>query len=196
MGAKKPIHGPHEVDGDETGEELFKLPFDLWVFGEIYKVINIQSNCEWSGGDVCGRIVGVVDGACEHARIRDVGFEADAGEDRRNLVVPVSGTVAKAVQSFLEEPIFAFASVGVSNGGFHNSDFVVGENALTKCIFEVTLLEGATFLHGKTDHQPHGVGTEDRGVLFRLGPNTILMIAKDHYTGFGAERVDHLVILV
>ena len=57
---------------DETGEELFELPFDLWVFREIYKVINIQSNGEWSGGDVCGGIVGVVDGACEHARIRGV----------------------------------------------------------------------------------------------------------------------------
>ena len=30
------------------------------------------------------------------------GFEADAGEDQRNLVVPVSGTAAEAVQSFLE----------------------------------------------------------------------------------------------
>jgi hypothetical protein len=144
MGAQKPIHGPHEFDGDETGEELFEFPFDLWVFREIYKVINIQSNSEWCGGDVRGGIVGVLDGSCEQARIRGFGFEADAGEDRRNLVVPVSGTTAEAVQSFLEEPIFVFASVGVSNGGFHDSDFVVGENALTKCIFAVTLLEGAT----------------------------------------------------
>jgi hypothetical protein len=107
----------------------------------------------------------------------------------------VSGTTAEAVQSFLEEPIFVFASVGVSNGGFHNSDFVVGENALTKCIFAVTLLEGATHLYGKTDHQPHGVGAKDGGVLFWLGPNAIFMIAKDHDAGFGAERVEHLVFL-
>ena len=101
------------------------------------------------------------------------GFEADAGEDQRNLVVPVSGTVAEAVQSFLEEPIFVFASAGVSNGGFHDSDFIVGENALTKCIFAVTLLEGVMFLLGKTDHQPHGVGAEDGGILFWLGPNAL-----------------------
>jgi hypothetical protein len=69
MGAQKPIHGPHEFNGDETGEELFELPLDLWVFREIYKVIDIQSNGEWCGGDVRGRIVGVVDGACEQARI-------------------------------------------------------------------------------------------------------------------------------
>ncbi len=168
MGAQIPIHGPHEFDGDETGEELFELPFDLWVFREIYKVINIQSNGEWCGGDVRGGIIGVIDGACEQARIRGVGFEADAGEDQCNFVVPVSGTTAEAVQSFLEEPIFVFASAGVTNRGFHDSDFVVGEIALTKCIFAVTLLEGATRLYGKTDHQPHGVGAEDGGVLSGL----------------------------
>jgi hypothetical protein len=113
MGAQKPIHGPHEVDSDETGEELFKLPFDLWVFREIYKVINIQSNGEWSGGDVCDRIVGVVGGACEHARIRDVGFEADAGEDQRNLVVPVSGTAV-----FLRSQYLSLPASGSPMGGF------------------------------------------------------------------------------
>ena len=195
MGAQKPIHGPHEVNGDETGEELFEPPFDLWVYREIYKVINVQANGEWSGRGVCGGIDGVPDGACEHARIRGVGFEANAGEDQPNLVVPVSGTAAEAMQSFLEEPVFVFASAGVSNGGFRDSGFVVRENALTKCIFAVTLLEGVAFLHGKTDHQPHGVGAEDRGVLFWLGPNAIFMIAKDHDARFGTEMVEHLVIL-
>ena len=141
---------------------MFELPFDRWVFREIYKVISIQSNGEWSGWDVCDGIVGAVGGVCEHARIQGIGFEADAGKDRRNLVIPVSGTAAdEAVQSFLEEPIFVFASIGVSNGGFHTSDFVVGKNALTKRIFAVTLFEGVAFLHRKTDHQPHGVGAED-----------------------------------
>jgi hypothetical protein len=135
MGAQKPIHGPHEVDGDETGEELFEPPFDLRVYKKIYKVINVQANGEGSRRAVRGGIVGVADGACEHARIRGVGFEADAGEDQPNLVVPVSGTAAEAVQSFLKEPIFVFASVRVTNGEFHNSGFVVKENALTKCIF-------------------------------------------------------------
>jgi hypothetical protein len=197
MGAQKPIHGPHKdkVDSDETGEELFEPPFDLGVYRKIYKVINVQANGEWSGRDVCGGIVGVADGACEHARIRGIGFEADAGEDWLNLVVPVLGTAVEAVQSFLKEPIFIFASVGVSNGWFHDSGFVVGKNALTKCIFAVTLLVGAALLHGKTDHQPHGVGSEDGGILFWLGPNVIFIIAKDHDARFGAERVEYLVFL-
>ncbi len=152
IGAQKPIHGPHEVDGDETGEEFFRPPFDLGVCRKIYKVVNVQANGEWSGRDVCGGIVGIADGACEHARIRGIGFEADAGEDRPNLVVPVSGTAAEAVQSYLKEPIFVFASVEVSNGWFHASGFIVGESALTKCIFAVTLLEGEALLHGKTDN--------------------------------------------
>jgi hypothetical protein len=118
MGAQKPIHAPHEVDSNETGEELFERPFDLWVFREIYKVINVQSNSEWSRGDVCGGIVGVVDGACERARIRGIRFEADAGKDRRNVVVPVSGSAEEAVQSFLKEPIFVFAGVGSPMGDF------------------------------------------------------------------------------
>ncbi len=66
---------------------------------------------------------------------------------------------------------------------------------MIKCIFSVTLLKGAALLHGKTDHQPHGVGAEDGGLLFRLGPNAIFMIAKDRNARFGAERVEHLVFL-
>ncbi len=66
---------------------------------------------------------------------------------------------------------------------------------MIKRMFAVTLLEGVTFLQGKTDHQPHGVRAEDEGILFWLGPNTIFMIAKNHDARFGAERVEYLVFL-
>ena len=151
MCAQEPIDSSQKVDDDEAGEELFKPSFNFGVFREIDKVIDVESNGKGCGRDIVDGIVGVAYAACEHTWVRGIGFEANAGNDRHNLVVTVSGTAAEAIQSFPEELIFVFASVGVSNGWFHDSGFIVGENALTKCIFAVT--DGKRHVSGLHDNQ-------------------------------------------
>ncbi len=32
MGTQEPVDSPHEIDGDEAGEELFEPAFDLRIF--------------------------------------------------------------------------------------------------------------------------------------------------------------------
>ena len=153
MSAREPINGPQKVDGgDEAGEELFEPSFYFGVFREINKVINIDSNGKGGSRDVRGGIVGVAYAACKHAWIRGIGFEADASENRRDLVVPVMGTSAETVQHFLEEPIFVLGGIRIANWRLHDSDLVVGENTLTKGVLAVALLEGASPFNDETDH--------------------------------------------
>ena len=55
-------------------------------------------------------------------------------------------------QRFLEEPIFVLGGIRVANRRLYNSDLVVGEDALTKGVLAVALLEGASLFDGETDH--------------------------------------------
>jgi hypothetical protein len=152
MSAQEPINGPQKVGGDKTGEELFKLSFDFRVFREINKVINIETHGKGGSRDVCSGIVGVADAACEHASIQGVGFEADALENCRDLVVPVTGTSADTVKHFLEEPIFVLGVIQIANWRLYDSDLVIGEDTLTKSVLAVALLEGALPFDSETDN--------------------------------------------
>ena len=111
MSAQEPINGPPKVNSDKTGEELFKPSFNFRVFREINKVIDIESNGKGGSRDVDSGIVWVADASCEHAWIRGVGFGVDALENRRDLVVPVTGALAETIQRFLEEPIFGLGGI-------------------------------------------------------------------------------------
>ena len=115
MCAQEPIDGPQKVNSDEAGEKLFKPSFNFGVFREIDKVIDVESNGKGCGRDIVGGIVGVAYAACEHTWVRGVGFEADASENHRDLVVPVVGTSAETVQRFLEEPIFVLGGIRVAD---------------------------------------------------------------------------------
>jgi hypothetical protein len=153
MSAQEPINDPQKVEGDKAGEELFKPSFNFGVFREIVKVVDVESNGKGGSRDIRGWNDGVAYAACEHTWIRGVGFEANALEDCRDLVVPVAGTSAETVQCFLEEPIFVLGGVRVANWRLYDSDLVVGENILTKgIVLAVTLLEGVFPFDGKTDH--------------------------------------------
>ena len=152
MSAHEPINGPQKVNGDKAGEELFKPSFNFRVFREIKQVIDIESNGKGCSRDILSGIVGVTYAACEHTWIQGVGFEAGALENRRDLVVPVAGTSVEILQRSLEEPIFILGGIRVANRRLYDSDLVVGEDALTKGVLAVALLEGALLLDSKTDH--------------------------------------------
>jgi len=125
--------------------------FNFEVFREINNVINVEPNGKRCSRDILGGIVWVAYATCEHTWVRGVGFEADASENRRDLVVPVVETSAETVQHFLEEPIFVLGGIRVADRRLYDSDLVVGEDALTKGILAVALLECAVLFDGKTD---------------------------------------------
>ena len=135
------------------------------VFQEIDKVIDINSKGERGGRNVSGRVIGINDAVREQAWVRRVVLGAKAIEDRHDLVVPVVWAPAKTIKCLLEKPIFVFVSVGVTDGWFHDCDFAVGENALTKGVLEVFLLEGAAMFNREADNELHCIGAKDRGIL-------------------------------
>ena len=151
MCAQEPIDSSQKVDSDEAGEELFKPLFTFGVFREINKVIDVEPNGKGCSRDILGGIVWVAYATCEHTWVRGVGFEADVSENRRDLVVPVAGTSAETVQRFLEEPIFVLGGIRVADWRLYDSDLVVGEDALTKGVLAVALLEGAVLFDAETD---------------------------------------------
>ena len=63
----------------------------------------------------------------------------------------MAGTSAETVQRFLEEPIFVLGGIRVADWRLYDSDLVVGEDALTKGVLAVALLEGAVLFDAETD---------------------------------------------
>jgi hypothetical protein len=63
----------------------------------------------------------------------------------------VAGTSAETVQRFLEEPIFVLGGIRVTERRLYDSDLVVGEDALTKGVLAVALLECTALFDGETD---------------------------------------------
>jgi hypothetical protein len=51
VGAKEPINGTHEFNCNNVCLELFKLAFNLWVFGEVDEIVDIETKSDRS----CGR---------------------------------------------------------------------------------------------------------------------------------------------
>jgi len=151
MCAQEPIDSSQKVDGGEAGEKLFEPSFNCGVFREINKVIDVEPDGKGCSRDILGGIVGVAYAACAHTWVRGVGFEANALENRRDLVVLVAGTSAETIQCFLEEPIFVLGGIRVADRRLYDSDLVVGEDALTKGVLAVALLEDAALFDGETD---------------------------------------------
>jgi hypothetical protein len=166
MSTQEPVHGAHEVDGDEPCEELLESTFDFRIFQEIDKVVHVQPYRQGGGGGVVGGVGGVAQEAGKHAGIRRVGLEANAAEDGRDLIVPVAGTSAETIKWFSQEPIFVLGSVRVSNRRLDNSDFVVGENSLAEGILAVALFESASLFDREADHETQRVGAKDGGIFF------------------------------
>ena len=100
MSAQEPINGLQKVDCDKAKEELFEPSFNLGVFREINKVIGVESNGKGVAGVSAAGLLGSHMLGCEPTWIRGVGFEADALENCRDLIVPVAETSAETIQRF------------------------------------------------------------------------------------------------
>jgi hypothetical protein len=68
---------------------------------------------------------------------------------------------AKPIQSALEKPIFIVGGFWISNGWLDNCNFIWREDALTKCIFRIPLLEVVTVIKCHTEDKVHGIGPKN-----------------------------------
>jgi hypothetical protein len=44
--SKEPFHHSQELDGNNRGKEGFKFAFNLGILGEVYKIVNVETQCE------------------------------------------------------------------------------------------------------------------------------------------------------
>jgi hypothetical protein len=183
VSSKEPIHGPHELYRDEVCEEFLELAFNLGVLGEVYKVIDVDTESKRGQGWLdCG--VGWVDKVSDKkARVGRVVFEAKTEEDALYLCVPVVGAAAEAIQHAFKKPIFIFLGVGVANGWLDNRYLIRRKNALAEGVFAVAVFEGASALDGHADQETQHVRPKDGGVLLRFHPNVVFVVTKVNYAG-------------
>ena len=71
-------------------------------------------------------------------------------ENALDLVIPMAGRPANAVESLLKEPIFARLRVGVTRGRLYDGSFVRRKVSLAKGIFAVALPESVALFNSKT----------------------------------------------
>ncbi len=128
MSAEESIHGPHEFNRDYVGKELFESAFNLRVFREVDKVVDIDAKGEGGGGWLDRGVGWVYDDSGEKSRVSRIFVEAESLEDALDFCVPMARTAAEAVQSTFKEPIFVFFSVGVADGWLDDCYLIFQKN--------------------------------------------------------------------
>jgi hypothetical protein len=177
VSAKKPLDVPHEVDCNTLLEETLEFGLDGSIIGEVYEVIDIETEGKMCRGGGVRGVIGVDDVSAEEAWVVCVLFEAESLQNGLDLHVPMSWAAAEAVQCPLQEPIFILFCVGITNGRFDNGDFVRRENTVAEGVLAVALSEFATLLNGHAHEEAHCVCPEDRRVFLGLRPNSVFVVA-------------------
>jgi hypothetical protein len=107
----------------------------------------------------------------------------------------MTGAAPKAVQSPLEKPILIRSGLRVSARRANNGNLVGRENALTKCILTVTLMERAMGRDGHTGKQTKIILAKDGSKLLAFLPHLVFVIAKDNNARLHAKGTEILILL-
>ena len=75
--AKKPLDGAHEIDRNLGGEDFLEFSLNGRVFGEIYKVVNVETDCNWKKSDCVSRIGRVLNETRVNTWIVEIGLKRD-----------------------------------------------------------------------------------------------------------------------
>ncbi len=70
--------------------------------------------------------------------------EPDQPEDGVNFVIPMPRAVPKSIEHPFKEPIFIRGGSGITARRANNSNLVGRKDALTECVFTITLTKGTT----------------------------------------------------
>jgi hypothetical protein len=103
-------------------------------------------------------------------------------------------TASKTIESPKEEPIFVWICFRIPRRRPINGDLIRRENALTKCIFAISLLQRATFFNGEVDQKPKGVTAKHQRVSIAFAPNSVFVITQHNNAWFSMEREQILIL--
>jgi hypothetical protein len=105
-------------------------------------------------------------------------------KDSIDFVIPVSWAAMQTIECPLQEPVLVGFNVGSPLWRADNSDFILGENALTESVCAVALTKGTMLLNSKANKESEAVLAKNGSKLIDLAPNSILMIPKNHNARF------------
>ncbi len=109
-------------------------------------------------------------------------------------MVPMMLAATKAIKSPLEKPILVRSSLWVPARRENNGSLVGRENALTKCIRTVTLIERAMGCNGHTGKETKRILAKDRSKCLAFLPHSVFMIAEDNDLRLCAKRMEILIL--
>jgi hypothetical protein len=102
----------------------------------------------------------------------------------------------KAIEHpFFKEPIFIRGSFGIAARGANNSNIVGRKDALTECVFTITLTKKMARRDCHAHEEMVRILTEDRGNFFAFLPNAVFMVPKNNDARLETKWVEILIFL-
>ena len=69
------------------------------------------------------------------------GFEAHIEENTFDDIVPTMGGFTESIQCFIQEPVFIFLEIWVSNWRLYECNLIIWQYGVTERVIAVTLLD-------------------------------------------------------
>jgi hypothetical protein len=91
----------------------------------------------------------------------------------------------KSIKRPFEEPIFIRGGILIAARGTNNSNLVGKKDALTECVFTITLTKRTTRCNRHACEETERILTEDRGNFVVFLPNTVFMVPKNNDSRLG-----------
>ena len=101
----------------------------------------------------------------------------------------------KSIKHPLDEPMFIRVGVGITARGANNSNLVGRKDALTDCIFIITLIKGTKRRDRHAYEETERILMEDRGKFVAFLPNMVFMVPKNNDARLGTKWVEIPILL-
>jgi hypothetical protein len=103
--------------------------------------------------------------------------------------------VPKFIKHPFEEPIFIRGGIGIAARGANNSNLIGKKDAMTECVYTITLTKGTTRHDHHACEETERILTEDRGKFVSFLPNTVFMVPKNNDARLGTKWAEILILL-
>jgi hypothetical protein len=117
MNTKEPFNNIHKVQLAMLGKKTTEESFNCRVFGEIDKVVDIETEGQRRWCDDRQRIQGVTYGSCTETRVLELWGEHNRPKNGVNFVIPMPWAVPKSIEHPFKEPIFIRGGFGIAARG-------------------------------------------------------------------------------
>ncbi len=132
---------------------------------------------------------------CIETRVLEQWGEPDGPEDGINFVIPMLWAAPKSIKHPFKEPIFIRGGFGIAARGVNNSNLVGRKDALTECVFTITLTKGTTRCNCHACEETERILMEDRGKFVAFLPNMVFMVPKNNDARLGTKWAEILILL-